>query len=98
MFRGSSPTADRMTPTTIDNSTSLASTASGGPPRKRLITSFAMGLSFFSIVLILLVHFECIATSLDHSWTSALVIAVCSYHLVQRSEKRKSELWRPGIR
>src|SRR6266446_8115773 len=56
MFHGSSPTAERITPTTIDNSTSRASTASGGPPRKRLTILFAMGLRFPCCIAVTLVH------------------------------------------
>ena len=39
MFSGSSPSADSTTPIRIDSRMSLPSTASGGPPRKRLTLS-----------------------------------------------------------
>jgi hypothetical protein len=65
MFHGSSPTAERMTPTTIDNSTSLASTASGGPPRKRLTKPFAMGLSVLVIHLLSFMLFDRFTALID---------------------------------
>src|SRR5215831_11225369 len=44
MSRGSSPMADRMTPTRIDSRMIRTTTDSGGPPRKRCTVSFGIGM------------------------------------------------------